>query len=233
MLSFIGAAAIALTSRGAAQAPRPPGPTDARLPRTAWGHPDLQGRWTNATVTPLERPAELAGKEFFTEAEATEYQKIALKRFLEVSNLSNEAAISGEFIDGLWMEDRPMVSTRRTSLIVGPEGRVPAFTPEAQTRAEARAALRKQDPADSAQDRPLAERCLWFQVGGAPLLPGIVYNSNYEIVQTPTHVAILAEQGYMLRIIPLDGRSGIDQSLRQWRGDSRGRWERDALVVET
>jgi hypothetical protein len=207
--------------------------TTTSVPRTPWGHPDLQGRWTNATVTPLERPAELAGKEFFTAEEAAEYQKHALERFLASINFTEEAAISGEFAEGIWVEPRAIVPTRRTSLIVGPEGRLPPFTPEAQQRANARAASRKHDPADSPEERPLGERCLWFAVGGAPLMPGVGYNSNYQIVQTPAHVAILAEQGYALRIIPLDGRPHAGPAIRQWRGDSRGRWEGDVLVVET
>jgi hypothetical protein len=223
-------------SVAAGQASRPG--TDAAgepktLPRTPWGHPDLQGRWTNATITPLERPAELAGKEFLTDAEAAEYQKGALKRFLESAGLVEEAAISGEFVEGVWMDERTLVTTKRSSLIVGPEGRIPPLTPDGQKRAAARGAARKLDRADSFEDRNMQERCLWFPVGGPPMMPGVAYNSNYEIVQTPTHVAILAEMGYSFRIIPLDGRPHIDGRLRNWHGDSRGRWEGDTLVVET
>ena len=96
-----------------------------QFPRTPWGHPDLQGRWTSATLTPLERPPEAGTKEFFTEAEAAEYKKIALEVFLRQIGFVEEAAISGEFVEGLWMEDRTIVPTLRTSLIVGPTGRVP------------------------------------------------------------------------------------------------------------
>jgi hypothetical protein len=201
--------------------------------RTPWGHPDLQGRWTNATVTPLERPAELGAKEFFTEAEAVVYQKTALERFLAQNNFTEEAALSGEFVEGIWVEERRLVHTRRTSLIVGPTGRVPPFTPAARARGAARAASRKQSPADSPEDRPLPERCLWFPVSGPPMLPGIVYNSNYEIVQTPDHVAILIEAGNAFRTIPLHGRTHVDARVRLWHGDSRGRWDGDTLVVET
>jgi hypothetical protein len=175
----------------------------------------------------------LAGKEFLTDAEAAAYQQNALKRFLESAGLVEEAAISGEFVEGVWMDERTLVSTKRSSLIVGPEGRIPPLTPDGQKRAAARAAVRKLDPADSFEDRTIQERCLWFPVGGPPMIPGVAYNSNYEIVQTPTHVAILAEMGYSFRIIPLDGRPHIDPGLRNWHGDSRGRWEGDTLVVET
>lgn len=225
--------AIACVSLGTAQAPKiAPRTADAGVPRTPWGHPDFRGRWTNATVTPLERPAELGGKEFFTEPEALDYQRRALQRFLELNNARDEAAFSGEFVEGVWVEERTIVPTRRTSLIVGPDGRIPPFTPEAQKRAGARA-IRIPDRADSWEDRTLGERCLWFQIGGPPMLPGLGYNSNYQIFQTPTHVAILAEQGYMVRTIPLDGRQHVNPDIRLWHGDSRGRWEGDTLIVET
>jgi len=201
--------------------------------RTPWGDPDLQGRWTNATLTPLERPVDLGARELFTEAEAIEYRKTALQRLLTQNNLREEAALSGEFEPGIWVEERDIVPTRRTSLIMGPTGRLPTFTPEGQKRAAARAALRKQDRADAPEERGLPERCLWFPVGGPPMLPGLGYNSNYEILQTPEHVTILAEQGYSFRAIALDGRPHVSQNIRLWQGDSRGRWDGDTLIVET
>src|SRR5262245_36961173 len=135
----------------------------SRVPRTPWGVPDLQGRWTNATVTLLERPAEFGNKEFFSESEAAAYQQKALERFLAGVGFTEEAAISGEFVEGLWVEKRHIVPTRRTSLIVGSDGRLPPFTPEARARAEARAALRKLERSDGPEDRTLQERCLYFQ----------------------------------------------------------------------
>lgn len=213
-----------------AQTSRPQA-TSARF-RTSWGHPDLQGRWTNATLTPLERPAELGSREYFTESEAIEYASTALKRFLAQTNLAEEAEISGEF-EGLWGEERSIVPTRRTSLITGPTGRVPPLTPDGRARAAARAALRKADKADHPEERSLSERCLWFPVEGPPMLPSIVYNSNYQIVQTPGFVTILIEQGYGTRIIPLDARPHPPAHVTSWFGDSRGRWDGDTLVVET
>jgi hypothetical protein len=199
--------------------------------KTPWGHPDLQGRWSNATLTPLERPSELGAKEFFTDDEAEEYKKTAHERFFAQNNFTEEAAISGEFLEGVWVEPRTIVPTLRTSLIVGPTGRVPALTPAAQKRAAARAA--KRNSADSPEERPLPERCLFFPVGGPPMIAGIGYNSHYEITQTPTHVAIHIEQGSAFRIIALDGRPHPSGAVRLWQGDSRGRWEGDTLVVET
>jgi len=227
------AVVVSATGMFAQEPARSARPAAESAPRTPWGHPDLQGRWTSATLTPLERPPEAGTTEFFTEAEAAEYRKIALEVFLRQIGFVEEAAISGEFVEGLWMEDRTIVPTLRTSLIVGPAGRVPPFTAEAQKRAAARAAARKADRKDGPEDRPLGERCLWFPVSGPPMLPSVVYNSNYEIVQTPTHVAILIEQGSAFRSIPIDGRPHAPNAIRSWHGDSRGRWEGDTLIVET
>jgi hypothetical protein len=202
------------------------------VPRTPWGHPDLQGRWTNATVTLVERPVEFGAKEFFTAEEAAEYSKTAVQRFLASINFTDEAAFSGEF-EPVWVEERGIVPTRRTSLIVGPSGRLPDLTPAARARSNARNAQGKQDSDDGPEARTLTERCLWFQVGGPPLLPSIGYNSNHQIVQTPTHLVIYSEMGSAVRLIPLDGRSHLPGEVRQWQGDSRGRFEGDTLVVET
>ena len=228
MRKTIHAAALVMAF-GAASSAQPPG----AMPRTPWGHPDLQGRWTNFTLTLVERPAEFGSKEYFTESEAEEYSATALKRFLAAIDFTEEAALSGEFEPGVWGEARSIVATGRTSLIVGPTGRVPPLTPEAQKRAAARAAQRQERPADGPESRSLNERCLWFAVGGPPMLSGIVYNSNYEIVQTPDYVLVLAELGNAVRIIPLDGRPHVAGAIRQWQGDSRGRFEGDTLVVET
>jgi hypothetical protein len=227
------AIALVFASASAGQTPgRVSPPAAARAPRTPWNVPDLQGRWTNATATPLQRPPELAGKEFFSGNEAAEFQKHALERALELSGLREEAAISGEFT-ATWMEDRPLVFTGRTSLIVGPEGRLPPFTPEGQKQSDARTAREKLELANAPEERTLAERCLQFGASGPPLLPDPAYNSNYEIVQTPTHLVIFAEMGSSTRIIPLDGRPHSGATIRSLRGESRGRWEGDTLVVET
>jgi hypothetical protein len=209
------------------------GQTSSAVPRTSWGHPDLQGRWTNATITLLERPVEFGAKEFFTETEAVEYSKTALERFLKEIDFTEEAAISGEFEPGVWVEERTIVPTRRTSLIIGPNGRVPDLTAAARARADARNAQRKQNPDDGPEARTLTERCLLFLVGGPPLIPGIGYNRNHQIVQTPTHVVIYSEMGSAVRVIPLDGRPHVPDAVRQWQGDSRGHFEGDTLVVDT
>ena len=227
-----GAVVVSLASSSAAQTPTRANSQQVSVPRTPWNHPDLQGRWTNATVTPLQRPPELAGKEFFSGNEAAEYQKTAQKRYLELSGFTiSDAEFSGEFAPE-WMEDRPLVSTGRTSLIIGPDGQIPPFTPEARKRADARAA-KGFDAADAPEDRSLGERCLLFAHAGPPMLPGMLYNSNYQIVQTPSHVVIFAEMGSSVRIITLNRRQHLGEALRSWHGDSIGRWEDETLVVDT
>jgi hypothetical protein len=195
--------------------------------RTPWGHPDLQGIWTNSTITPLERPAKFAGREFLTEDEARALDKEAAGRGDQRST-SVSADVDAAY-NQFWWDRGNTVATRRTSLIVDPpDGRLPALTPEGEKRAASvTRALR--DVPSGPEDRNLAERCV---TRGAPKLPG-GYNNNFQIVQTPTYVAILQEMVHEVRIIPLDGRPHLPQSIGLWLGDSRGRWEGDTLVVET
>jgi len=203
------------------------------VPRTPDGQPDLQGIWSNGTLTPLERPRELAGKQFFTEQEAAEYEA----RVLEHNNADRrdnqdaEADVALAY-NNLWYDrGTKIVPTRRTSLIVDPpDGRIPPLTPEAQKTEVARAEARHgRGAADSWEDRNLGERCL---TRGAPKLPG-GYNNNFLILQGPGYLAILQEMIHEIRIIPLDGRPHVLQNIRQWLGDSRGHWEGNTLVVDT
>ena len=204
------------------------------VPRTSWGHPDLQGTWSTATITPFERPAELAGKEFLTKEEAAEFERLTLERTnRDRRDGTAEADLARAYNDFWWDSGTRVVPTRRTSLVVDPpDGRVPSLTPEAQQRAAAAAEARKQrGPADHPEDRNLWERCI---TRGMPtvMLPQ-VYNGNYQIIQTSDHVVILAEMIHDARIIPIDGRPHLPATIRQLLGDSIGRWEGDTLVVET
>ncbi len=203
------------------------------LPRTPDGQPDLQGIWSNATLTPLERPPELAGKQFFTEQEAAEYEKKVLEHNNadRRDNADAQADIALAYNDFWYDRGTKIVPTRRTSLIVDPpDGRIPSLTPEAQKREAGRAEARRgRGPADSWEDRNLAERCL---TRGAPKLPG-GYNNNFLILQGPGYVAILQEMIHEVRVIPLNGRAHAAQNIRQWLGDSRGHWEGHTLVVDT
>jgi hypothetical protein len=203
-------------------------------PRTPDGKPDLQGIWTNATMTPLERPGDLAGKEYFTEAEASAYEKQMRERNDADRRGSNaEADLAVGYNAAWWDRGTNIVSTRRTSIIVDPrDGRIPPLTPEAQEKAAARAEARRLHPADGPEDTSLADRCIVRGTAVPPMLPA-GYNNNYQIVQTPDHVAILVEMIHETRIIPVEARPHLSGKIHQWLGDSRGRWEGNTLVVET
>jgi len=206
-------------------------------PKTPDGKPDLQGIWSYATITPLERPAEFAGKEFLTEQEAAAYEK----RTLEANNRDRRDGTAAEDVgraynDFWWDRGTKVVSTRRTSLVVDPpDGRIPPLTQEAQRRAADRAAARRNSgrgPSDGPEDRPLGERCIMFGSGGVPMLP-TAYNNNVQVVQTPDQVALVSEMIHDARVVPLDSRPPLPKNVRQYRGDSRGHWEGDTLVVVT
>jgi hypothetical protein len=200
-------------------------------PRTPDGRPDLQGVWTNATITPLERPKDLGAKELFSEAEAAENRKTALVPTPTAERSGTEAHY--EFTQfGLDKTQSQVAFSLRTSLIVGPEGRVPPLTPEAQQRIAERAAKAKGHEFDGPESRGIQENCIVWGNEGPPMLPP-GYNSYLQIVQAPGYVAILQEMIHDARIIPLDGRPHLPQTVRGWLGDSRGRWEGDTLVVDT
>lgn len=239
IVAFIGAAAavfaVVLQAPAAMAGQAPPAAAKKWTPpRTADNKPDLQGIWTNGTITPLERPREFAGKEFLTAAEAAELEKQTRDRNNGDRRDTNpEADLTVGYNDFWWDRGTKVVSTRRTSLIVDPpDGRIPPLTAEAQKRASARAEERRLHPPDGPEDRTLADRCIVRGNTGPPMLPA-GYNNNYQIVQTSGHVMILIEMIHDARIIPLDGRPHLPGTVRQWLGDPRGRWEGDTLVVET
>lgn len=202
-------------------------------PRTPDGQPDLQGIWTNATLTPLERPAELAGKQFFTEPEAVEYEKQVLQKTnKDRRDGGAEADVGRAYNDAWWDIGTKIVSTRRTSLVIDPpDGKIPPLTPEAQARQAARVAAARRAPTGP-EDRGLPERCIVWPTAGPPMLPS-AYNNNYQILQTPGQVVILIEMIHDVRVIPLDGRPHLNANIRQWLGDPRGRWENGTLVVDS
>ena len=204
-------------------------------PRTPDGQPDMQGVWSNAVLTPLERPAELKDKEFFTQEEAAAY----IKRTIEQGNKDRrdgsgtETDLARAYNDFWWDRGTSIVKTLRTSLITDPpDGRVPALTPAALKRAAQVREARRLHPADGPEDRPLAERCLVLNSAGPPMSPS-AYNNNYQVVQTAKTFVVLNEMIHDARVIPLDGSPHIPSSIRLWMGDSRGHWEGDTLVVDT
>ena len=193
---------------------------------TAWGDPDLQGLWDFRTATPLQRPADLAGRSVLTPDEAAAYEREDAARR---ADYDATPTVHAKF----WLDyGTKLTEDRRTSLIVEPaDGRIPALTAEAQDRAMMRRAARLRPPA-SYQDRSLGERCLLSINAGPPMSPG-PYNNNVHIVQSPGYVVLLNEMIHDVRVIPLDGRHHLPESIRQIRGDSRGRWVDETLVVET
>jgi len=208
-------------------------------PRTADGQPDLQGVWTNNTVTPLERPKGLAAKEFYTDAELAEKQKRERERLdlnLEEGRPTEAGTAADVHYDfaqfGLDRSQAKLVWDRRTSIIVGQEGTMPPMTPEARKRLAESAAKNKGHELDGPENRPLGARCLARANVGPPMLPA-AYNSNLQIVQGAGSVAIETEMIHDTRIIPLDGRPHISSNIRQWYGDSVGHWEGNTLVVDT
>ena len=210
-------------------------------PPTPDGQPDLQGVWDFRTITPLERPEELAGKEFLTDEEASAFEREALeqvdadRRDIDPSRegFVNGAPVTADVArayNEFWRERGRML--RQTSLIVDPpDGRIPPLTQEAEGRADARRAGRAR-AAHGPEDRGVSERCIMGFNSGPPMNPG-GYNQNVHLFQTPNYVVLLNEMVHNARIIPVDGRPHLPQDLRQWVGDSRGHWEGETLVVDT
>lgn len=197
-------------------------------PRTGWGDPDIQGIWTNATLTPVERPAVFDGKDVLTNEEAAAFettsaeQRDASDRFV----LGNVGAYNQFWMDG----GKVVTGDRRTSLIVDPpDGRIP-WTPVGRARLESDSAQYGVGPFESWVDADTGERCL---TDGLPFVPLQGYNMNYHILQSPGWVAMLNEMFHEFRLIPIDGGDHVPSHVGQWLGDARGHWENDTLVVET
>jgi hypothetical protein len=228
------AAVLAVCAPGQAQA-QAQVPKNWTAPKTADGHPDLSGYWTNVTITPLERPAQFAGKAFLTPAEAAAYEHETVDRnnVDKRANVGTDADLAGAYNNFWWDRGTKVVPTLRTSLIVDPaDGRIPALTPEAQKRqAEVRTAARGH-ATDGPENRPLAERCLLWPTAGPPMMPSF-YNNNYQIVQSGGTVMVLVEMIHDARIIPTDGSPHLPSRVKLWLGDPRGRWEGSTLVVES
>ena len=200
----------------------------ADIPRTPWGRPVLQGVWTNSSLTPLERPEEYGEREFLTPEELVELQRGAVQGRIDALP-EPEATLAVEFSE-IWMEPGPL--SGRTSLVTGPTGRIPAYTDAALARLADGLRQPLTQRADSHDDRGYSERCLRFVTGGPPMM-AFPFAPLLQIFQTPDHVVIQNEENHEIRVIPLEDRPHVDPRIRLWRGDSRGRWEGDTLVVET
>jgi hypothetical protein len=192
--------------------------------RTLWGDPDLQGTWSHGTATPLERPDEQSGREFLTEEEIAEVNLNAttFASSERRGDLSKDRDVGLAYNQFWW--DRGL-SDGRTALIVDPpNGKIP-YTSTTQPTS----GFRRTRSSDGPEDRNLWERCI---TRGVPRLGG-AYNNNFRLIQAPGYVVILHEMVHESRIVPMDGRPHVNADIRQWNGDSRGRWDGDTLVVET
>ena len=230
---MIAVLSILVASGGAPALAQPAG---GEQPRTAWGDPDLQGVWDFRSLTPMERPPELAGKAVLTAEEAAAF--LEASRFTNWDDRSNPEGAFGHDSDiehgynGFWMDfGTGLTADRRTSLVVDPpDGRIP-WIPGVD-RAGGYGDAFTGTPPDGPEDRPLTERCLMGFNSGPPMNPS-AYNNSVQIFQTPERVVVFNEMINSARIIPMDGRPHLPPRIRQWIGDSRGRWEGDTLVVET
>jgi hypothetical protein len=194
------------------------------VPRTLWGAPDLHGVWTGSSLTPLERPREFEGRQFLTAEETAAIEARAADGQVDASPQPGDPGTYNLF----WYDrGTKVIPGGRTSLIVDPsDGQLP-FTDAGRERNLVSSAHYGVGARDSYVDLDTGERCL---TDGLPLRYA-GYNANYQIFQTPGHVAILGEMFRDLRIIPLDGRPHT--AIPQWLGDGRGHWDGDTLVVET
>ncbi len=230
-LSLAMAAALAADENEAAAAR-----ADWEAPRTTWGVPDLRGVWDFRTITPLERPASLQGKAALSETEAATFQQRELARRNKdrrvADGLTVQQDVGAAYNQFWWDYGTELTEDRRTSLIVDPPGgRIPDLTPGAKDRYQTTRAARA-GPPRGPEDRGVAERCILGFNAGPPYTPS-AYNNNIHIFQSPGYAVLLIEMVNDARIVPLDGRPHLPGSIRQWRGDPRGRWEGDTLVVES
>jgi hypothetical protein len=210
-------------------------------PRTPDGKPDIQGTFTFSTITPLQRPEALAGKDVLTAEEAAAFEASENKRLNRDLFDPEKGAPSAGYAprsqggvlsyNEFWYErGNQVIEDRRTSLIVDPpDGRIP-FTAATRARNAEQGARNNSSFADSYEDRSLGDRCLIGFNSGPPMISS-TYNNNVQIFQTPGYVVIFNEMIHDARIIPTDGRP--HGTVPRWTGDSRGRWEGDTLVVET
>ncbi len=198
---------------------------------TPWGTPDFRGVWVNSTLTPLERQPELGDKEFYTEAELEELQSTAFQRWRTTPDIERQLAVESSPV---WLEPGPL--SRRTSLITGLSGRIPPLTPDGERRKIENGGVIGTrfltERVGSHEDRPWSERCLVFETGGPPMM-AFPIAAYHQIFQTPGHVVFLHEENHDVRIVPLERRPHVNPDIRLWRGDSRGYWDGNTLVIET
>ena len=208
------------------------------VPRTPWGAPDLQGVWDFRSLTPMERPEDLADAEVFTAEEAAEFSEESIRRRSRDNDTSGRVVPYNDF----WFDEGTSVTTERTSLIIDPpDGRIPAMTTHAMKLRDEMMMARKgtgshePTPGGFVEDLGpggLQARCMLGFNSGPPMAPS-AYNNNMQVFQTEEMVVLFAEMNHNPRFVYLDGREPLDSDIRLWTGDSRGYWDGDTLVVET
>jgi hypothetical protein len=239
LIGLAGAGAILLAAGPMAQPPAGTrdGAATWTVPRTSWGDPNLEGIYTNKDEnnTPFERPPELAGRRMadFGPKEMMELnkqrQEAAARQAPSVGGTADEDTGAGP---PHWYEHLDAQNAQPWLVIDPEDGRIPALTAAAKERAAARRAARLgRGPADSYTDRSIYDRCI--SRGVPDSMRPILYGASYDITQAPGYVVIRYEMIHEARVIPLDGRPKLSPVIRQYMGDSRGRWEGDTLVVET
>lgn len=218
-----------------------------KVPRTRDGHPDLEGVWTNKTVTPLQRPKALGDQAFFTPKQAKEYTMKMVKMENKDRRVKGVRDVLNAYNNFWWDSGTKVLPNMRTSIIVDPpNGRIPPLTPQraAQMKKEMMAVKMRCEhpgcavtnrgipaPADSAKVLDLETRCISFGTV-VPMLP-TAYNNDYQIVQSPGYVAIDTEMVHDVRRIPTDNSGHLPSNVREWFGDPRGHWDGDTLVVDS
>jgi hypothetical protein len=209
------------------------------VPRRPDGRPDLEGVWDFRTITPMERPTTLAGKQVLDDREAAEFE-VKNRRNQDnrekdssrvVNGTKSTADVDRAYNDFWWDFGNNVVSTRRTSLVIDPpDGRIPPLTPDGQKRAAERLAMRERS-ALGPEDRGVGERCILGFNAGPPMAPS-AYNNNVQILQANDYVVIHNEMVHNARIVPL-GPSRVPAGVPQWNGHSSAHWDGDTLVVES
>lgn len=211
-------------------------PAAGQAPTTSWGAPDLRGTWDFRSITPFERPASFKDQEFLTPDEVEAFEEaVRTSREERAANsdyTENQSDVDVGYNSFFIDSGTRMSGTMRTSMVVDPpDGRLPAMTEDARERARQRYATWARPPRTPA-DRNSAVRCITGFNAGPPMAPG-AYNNIMEVFQTEDHVAIMTEMVNDHRIIPLEDGPPLPDDMRLWKGDSRGHWEGDTLVVTT
>ena len=228
--AVVASSTLSVRAQDGKSAPKASPAKKYAAPRTPWGDPDLSGVWDYKTITPLERPANMAGRSQLTDEEVSQLEGVAARNLDAPPDENTPVGL----VHAPYMTDRgrKVTDDRRTSLIIEPaDGRVPALTAEAQVRQASRRLGGRDGGADGPESRSNPERCITYGFPNATL--PTLYNNNIRILQGPGYVAITHEMIHETRVIPLDRRPALNSKIEQWFGDSRGHWEGDTLVVES